>query len=93
MKTARERFQEGPHRAEWENIVAGEAFQDAVHSASVQMLHSLILDENHAESAHWKIDGVLQFVEVLSTLHELPKLPTPEPRPPELDYSVGKPKR
>lgn len=85
MKTARERFQEGPHRADWEKIVAGEAFHEAIEAAQIEFIST-----SGYESS---IGGVLEFVRILSSIQQLPKPPTPEPRPPELDYSVGKPKR
>lgn len=86
MKTARERFQEGPHRAEWEKIVAGEAFHEAVEAAQIHFMNSPGI-------VTLEIGGAIQFIQILATLPFLPPPPAPEPRPPELDYSVGKPKR
>lgn len=86
MKTARERFQEGTHRADWEKIVAGEAFHEAVEAAQIELISSVTMDA-------LQIRSVLEFIRTLSTIQQLPTPQPPELRPPELDYSVGKPKR
>lgn len=89
MKTARERFQEGPHRAEWEKIVASGALEEAVAAASLEFMAL----PSEPQSAHWRTCGVQDFINILCSLHAVKQPEPPEPMPPQLDYSVGKPKR
>jgi hypothetical protein len=91
MKTARDRFLESPHRAEWEKIATSDLFTDACKAALADYV-GVLCAVSEPPATHYRVQGAIDVLQLLSELHATPQPITPPPKPPELQYHIGRKK-
>lgn len=91
IRTAKEQFVTSPHRLAFEKIANDPAFESACAYALSALVEEqpIAIDPTRDFALANQVSGAKRLIEILKTIHEPPKEPTPL-RHPSLNYNAKK---